>query len=126
MSRQSRSVALVVEDDPIQRDIIALWLEDSGFEVIQCEDAETALLALVKRHPILLVTDINLVGSMSGLDLAQKASRDHPRVRVFVISGKPAPRPLPESVAFFLKPFLPSELIREARACIRLNSNAAR
>ena len=37
-SKPFRRTALVVEDDPIQRDMIALLLEESDFTVIQCED----------------------------------------------------------------------------------------
>jgi two-component system, cell cycle response regulator CpdR len=117
-SRPFKSTALVVEDDPIQRDMLALLLEESDFDVIQCEDAETAMLALKRRHPVFVVTDVNLVGSMSGVELAETACRDHPGVRVVVVSGRPAPRQLPDGVVFFSKPFLPVELIREANASV--------
>jgi two-component system, cell cycle response regulator CpdR len=115
-SRPFRSVALVVEDDPIQRDMIALLLEESDFDVIQCEDAETAVLALKKRRPSVVVTDVNLVGSMSGVELATTARLEHPDVRVIVVSGRPPPNALPDGVVFFAKPFRPVELIREAGA----------
>lgn len=58
---------IVVEDDAIQRDMIALLLEESNFTVIQCEDAETASSALHAHHPSVLITDINLIGKMNGL-----------------------------------------------------------
>ena len=45
-SKPFRPTAVVVEDDEIQRDMIAVLLEESEFEVIQCEDAETASLAI--------------------------------------------------------------------------------
>jgi hypothetical protein len=32
----------VVEDDEIQREMLVLSLEESAFDVIQCDDAETA------------------------------------------------------------------------------------
>jgi DNA-binding response OmpR family regulator len=72
-SKPFRPTAVVVEDDPIQRHMIALLLEESDFTVIQCEDAETASLALKARHPSLLVTDIKLNGKMNGLELAHLA-----------------------------------------------------
>ena len=68
----------MVEDDDIQREMIALLLEGSGFRVIQCEDAETASLALKARHPALLITDINLMGKISGIELAQLARTADP------------------------------------------------
>ena len=42
-SKPFRRTAIVVEDDAIHRDTIALLLEESDFEVIRCEDAETRI-----------------------------------------------------------------------------------
>ena len=36
-------VALVVEDDEMQREMVAMLLQESEMGVIQCEDAEAAL-----------------------------------------------------------------------------------
>ena len=105
--------ALVVEDDDIQRDMISLLLEESFDVIIQCEDAETALLALKVRHPSLLVTDVSLIGNMNGVDLAHYARQNDPQIRVIVISGQPLPRPLPDNATFVSKPFYPTALLRE-------------
>ncbi|WP_246788111.1 response regulator [Bradyrhizobium sp. CCBAU 53421] len=97
----------------IQRDMIALLLEQGRFDVIQCEDAETAALAVKMRHPTLLVTDVKLTGKMNGIELAQLALDCDPRVRVLVISGLPPPSDLPDGVKFFAKPVYPPALLRE-------------
>jgi two-component system, cell cycle response regulator CpdR len=114
-SRPFRPTALVVEDDPIQREMIVLLLEETDYNVIQCEDAETAELAL-NRHPVLLITDVSLVGSMTGLELAERAHELNPSLRVIVMSGRPLAHELPDGVTFFAKPFYPVELIREVSA----------
>jgi two-component system, cell cycle response regulator CpdR len=111
-SKPFRPTALVVEDDPIQREMIALLLEETDYDVIQCEDAETAELAL-NRRPALLITDVSLVGAMTGLDLAERARELNPALHVIVMSGRPPARALPDGVTFFAKPFYPIELIRE-------------
>ena len=113
-SKPFRRTAVVVEDDPFQRDMIALLLEESDFTVIRCEDAETASLALKTRHPSLLVTDIKLTGKMNGLELAHLARMNDPMVRVVVISGHRPATALPDGVAFLSKPVHPVALIREA------------
>src|SRR5579872_5538259 len=112
-SKPFRPTALVVEDDPIQREMIALLLEETDYDVIQCEDAVTAELALKNRHPALLVTDISLVGEMTGIELVELARQVDPSLRVIVMSGRPLARALPDGVTFFAKPFYPIELIRE-------------
>jgi DNA-binding response OmpR family regulator len=112
-SKPHRPTAIVVEDDDIQREMLALLLE-RNFEVLQCEDAETAALALKARHPVLIVTDINLVGKMDGVDLAYLAQQQDADVRIIVISGRPLPRPLPAGAKFFTKPVYPTALLAEA------------
>ena len=113
-SKPVRPTAIVVEDDDIQREMLALLLEDNNFEVLQCEDAETAALALKARHPSLIVTDINLIGKMDGVELAHLAQQQDANVRIIVISGRPLPRPLPPGATFFPKPVYPKALLKEA------------
>ena len=108
-----RGTAIVVEDDPTQREMIALLLQESDFDVIQCEDAETAALAL-KRHPALLVTDVNLAGHMDGIELTHITRRTDPNVHVIVVSSIPPASALPDGTVFFPKPIHPVALIREA------------
>ncbi|WP_229170707.1 response regulator [Bradyrhizobium altum] len=112
-TRPIRQIAVVVEDDTIQRDMIALLLEQGRFEVIQCEDAETAALAIKRRHPSLVVTDVKLTGKMDGIELARLALDCDPAVRVLVISGLPLAGALPDGVKFFEKPVYPPVLLRE-------------
>ena len=45
-SKPFRATALVVEDDPMQREMISVLLEESNYDVIQCESAEAAELVL--------------------------------------------------------------------------------
>jgi DNA-binding response OmpR family regulator len=112
-SRPYRPTALVVEDDPIQREMIVLLLEETNYDVIQCEDAETAELALKSRHPAVLITDVSLVGAMTGIELAHLARQSDPTLCIIIMSGKPPTTALPDHVTFFSKPVYPIELIRE-------------
>jgi two-component system cell cycle response regulator CpdR len=113
-SKPFRRTAIVVEDDDIQREMIALLLEESNFRVIQCEDAETASLALRACHPVLLITDVSLTGKMNGVELAHLARINDPTLRVVVISGQNPVAVLPDGVTFLAKPVYPVALIREA------------
>ena len=71
-SKPFRAAALIVEDDPLQREMISLLLEESDYDVIQCESAEAAELVLAKSGGalFLLITDVNLAGPMDGVELA--------------------------------------------------------
>ncbi len=63
-SRPYRAKALVVEDDPMQREMIGLLLEESDFDVIACESAEAAEVVLLGNgdNVVLMMTDVELAG----------------------------------------------------------------
>ena len=63
--------ALVVEDHPASRQIIALQLQALGLEVSVCDNAHTALSHLSERHFDLLLTDQSIPG-MQGSELAKQ------------------------------------------------------
>ena len=109
----SNFVALVVEDDPLQREVMADLSKDEGLEVVECSTAEAAELVLVSTGTELkaLVTDINLAGKMSGVELAAYAKRRFPHINVVMISGKGPPY-VPDATSFLMKPFRPKELLR--------------
>jgi CheY-like chemotaxis protein len=108
----SNFVALVVEDDVLQREIVSELLRDHGLEVVECSTAEAAELVLTSTGTELraLVTDVNLAGIMSGLELAEYAKRRFPHLNVVMVSGK-GPSYVPHDTRFFLKPYRPKELL---------------
>jgi two-component system, cell cycle response regulator CpdR len=111
-----RAKALVVEDDPMQREMIGLLLQESDFDVIECDSAEAAeeVLQRVADSLALLMTDVNLAGPMDGVELAHVARKYNPELEVIVTSGKPLRRDLPEGAKFWAKPWAPLDVIREA------------
>jgi CheY-like chemotaxis protein len=115
-ARPLRAKALVVEDDPVQREMIGLLLEESDFDVIACESAEAAELVLRRNGSSLdlMMTDVNLAGTMDGVALAHIARRCNPDIDVIVTSGEPLPQPLPSGAKFWSKPWAPLDVIREA------------
>ena len=115
-SKPFRATALVVEDDPMQREMICLLLEESEMDVIECESAEAAVLVLEQADAslVMLMTDVSLAGSMNGVELAHVASKFNPDLDVIVTSGKPLRLALPDGAKFWSKPWTPLDVIREA------------
>ena len=111
-----KPIALVVEDDAMQRQLIALLLEESDMGVIQCESAEAALRVLERLGGCvsMLFTDINLAGMLDGVDLAHFARKRFPGMNIVVTSGAAQTRALPADTTFMAKPWLPLDLLREA------------
>jgi CheY-like chemotaxis protein len=114
-----KPIALVVEDDAFQRESIVTLLEESEMDVISCESGEAAALVLdhVGGCVSTLLTDVNLAGTMNGIELAQIAHERYPELRIIVISANPRVSRLPDGTQFIAKPWQPLELLREARVC---------
>jgi CheY-like chemotaxis protein len=112
-ARPFRATALVVEDDRCNGKMIAL-LEESDFDVIECESAEAAeaVLRRIAGQLALVMTDVNLAGAMDGVSLAFVARRYNPKLDVIVTSGSPLPRPIPKGVKYWSKPWAPLDVIR--------------
>jgi len=115
-SKSYRATALVVEDDPMQREMICVLLEESDYAVIQCESAEAAELVLDKHSSslALMITDVSLAGQMSGVELARIATARNPGLDVIVTSGRALAEPLPEGARFWSKPWAPLDILRAA------------
>jgi len=128
-SKPFRATALIVEDDPMQREMICLLLEESEVDVIECESAEAAELVL-ERHPdnlVLMMTDVQLAGNMNGAELAHVARKHYPELDVIVTSGKPLRHNLPEGVQFWKKPWAPLDVLREVeKMAVALDAEAGR
>jgi DNA-binding NtrC family response regulator len=108
----SNFVALIVEDDVFQRECLADLLKGEGLEVVECANGEVAELVLSSTGPELraLVTDIELAGEMSGVQLAQYAKRKFPALNVVMISEH-GPSYVPHGTHFLMKPYPPQQLL---------------
>ena len=115
-SKPFRPTALVVEDDPMQREMICLLLEESDLDVVECASAEAAALVLeqVGAEVAMMMTDVNLAGHMDGVELAHIARKYNPDIDVIVTSGKPLRQQLPDGAKFWSKPWAALDVIREA------------
>jgi two-component system, cell cycle sensor histidine kinase and response regulator CckA len=108
---------LVVEDDPLVREVVHRILADARFEVESPADPLRALEALRDdgRAPDLLVADVRMPG-ISGPQLAARLRTVRPDLPVLFISGY-AGRELPSrwldqaATMFLRKPFTPVELL---------------
>lgn len=108
-------VALVVEDEPLARMYAASVAKDAGFKVIQAGNADEAILLLETRSDIRVVlTDIEMPGSMDGLKLAMAIRDRWPPIEVIVTSGRHSvsAEQLPSRGRFFSKPYDGTEVGR--------------
>jgi DNA-binding NtrC family response regulator len=119
MGQAFKPIALVVEDDPMQRWFAATLFEESDMKVVECESAEMAVAALdaLGEDVAVLFTDVNLAGRQSGADLAKLAKRRFPDMTVIVTSGNERPE-LPRHTTFLPKPWTPLEVLCHAERAV--------
>jgi CheY-like chemotaxis protein len=99
---------LIVEDEPLVRMLAVDLIEDAGFEAIEASDADEAIVILERVPEIrILMTDIDMPGSMNGLKLAAAVRDRWPPIKIVVVSGKQRPlaSDMPEHSLFFSKPY---------------------
>jgi len=111
-------VALIVEDEFLIRANLSDVLEDGGFDIIQAANADEAIRILESRADILVViTDINMPGSLDGLRLANAIRGRWPPIELIVMSGAYWPKgdELPDRAVFFAKPYDSARLLATAR-----------
>ena len=86
---------LLVEDEPLVRELLAEDMADAGLDVAEAPSAEIALrvadaTAQAGQPPRILVTDVDLGAGMNGLALAREVRRRWPGVGVVYVTGRPS------------------------------------
>jgi len=111
---------LVVDDEVLIRMDTMYVLEDAGYCVVEAANSDEAVTMLERCPGITTVlTDINMPGSMDGLQLSRLIRDRWPVIGLVVTSGrflaKAAQRP--SGVRFIAKPYTPSEIVSALQSC---------
>ena len=115
------AVVLVVEDEMLLRMRAVDMVEDAGFTSVEAVDADEAVAILESRSDIaLLLTDIQMPGTMDGLGLAHSVRERWPPIKIILVSGqlKLANIDIPADSRFFGKPLEAKDLIAEMQSMI--------
>lgn len=112
-----RWTVLIVEDEPILRDLMRRMLEKHDYRVLVAENGASAVdVARAQTEGIdLLITDIVMPG-IDGFDVADQLTQIHPTLRVLFLTGYAADsdyvndRLESDQSAMLLKPFTQAAL----------------
>lgn len=80
------AVIIVIDDEPLQRDILKTILEDEGYEVYSASSAEEGLHMITTLLPDVVITDLKM-GGMSGIQLLDALPAGLSRPAVIVITA---------------------------------------
>jgi CheY-like chemotaxis protein len=109
-------VIMVVEDDQAIQGLVEEALSDGGFEAAIAASGEEAVTLLRgnRNHYRALVTDINLLGTMDGWEVAKQAREINPAFPIVYMTGAAADEwaslGVPNSI-LLTKPFAPAQLV---------------
>jgi len=115
-------VVLLVEDEPLVRMAAADDLQDAGFHVLEAANADVALAVLesCSDEVQVLFTDIDMPGSMNGLDLAESVQQRWPHIWLLISSAyhRPQPEQLPDDGRFVPKPYCGDDVVQQIRELV--------
>jgi PAS domain S-box-containing protein len=87
-------LAIVLDDEPEIRELVRGYLLRSGFQVIEAATGDEALNLLASLPKVaLLVSDIMMPGSMTGIDVGRMAKEIRPETPCLLISGLASTHP---------------------------------
>lgn len=86
IKRPVRARVLVVDDELEFRKVLAEYLEDRGFDVIEAQDGEEALLRVPDFHPHIVLMDVMMAG-MGGVEALRRIKTAAPETCVIMVTA---------------------------------------
>jgi putative two-component system response regulator len=114
---------LVVDDEPAVRQLIAGILAKAGHRVLTANSGQEAIRVLESEDVALVLSDINMPGSISGLELIDALRARRPSLPIVLVTGSVDEASLQEALdrgaaGFITKPFKAAELSRKVDTAI--------
>ncbi|MDH4340876.1 MAG: response regulator transcription factor, partial [Thermoleophilia bacterium] len=121
------ATVLVVDDEPIVREVVVRYLVREGHETLEAADGNAARDAIEREEPDLVVLDVMLPGT-DGLELCRwiRARSELP-VIMLTARGEEADRIVGLELGaddYVTKPFSPRELAARVRSVLRRSAPA--
>jgi two-component system, response regulator PdtaR len=108
---------LVVEDEVLVRMMLADQLREAGYRVVEASDADEALELL--QHDALdvkvVVSDVQMPGSMDGIELARVIRSKYPFSKILLVSGHHRSLEGPYHDGFFPKPYYSPAIVMRVK-----------
>jgi len=124
MSVPVAPTALVVDDSPELRVVMASFLSSLGITVITARDGESGLTMARERKPDLICLDL-MLPTVSGLEVCErlKQNPETAAIRVLVVSARTFPQDRVEARragadGFVTKPLNRNEFLTQARSLV--------
>lgn len=119
---KSKPKVLVVDDERVIADTLAMILNQSGFEARAVYSGESALELVPTFEPNMLISDV-IMADLNGIDAAIRIRRILPQIKILLFSGQAATADLLEKARaqgyefeILAKPVHPQDLLSRLRS----------
>ena len=121
----NRPLILIVDDDPLIRELIERVLGEAGFGVVMAPDGITALRLLEEVKPDLILLDVMMPG-LDGNHVIHEV-REKSDLPIIMLTAKSEDKDVYQSLAggaddFIRKPFNAQEMVARIRTMLRRTS----
>lgn len=112
---------LIVDDEPMTRNLLRLMLERSGFTIFEAEDGLEALEVVAEKQPDLLILDV-MMPNMDGITVCERLRADAETavLPIILLSARTSPEAIRTGLEagankYLGKPVGREDLIRHVR-----------
>ena len=120
---------LIVDDEPMVRDVLSRYLRGEGFAVDTAGDGEEAMSAVRRAPPDLVLLDL-MLPKIDGLEVLRRIRElGQPGVILLTAKGEETDRVVGLELGaddYVTKPFSPREVVARVRAVLRRGAPPAR
>jgi len=113
---------LVVDDEPIVREVLSRYLRDEGFAVDEAGDGDQALAAIERARPDVVILDL-MLPRMDGFEVFRRLRGPHaPATIMLTAKGTETDRIVGLELGaddYVTKPFSPREVVARVRSVLR-------
>jgi DNA-binding response OmpR family regulator len=121
------ATVLIIDDEPLVREILARYLTREGFAVATASDGLQALERWQNEHPDLVLLDL-MLPEVNGLEVFRRAREtDDTPVIMLTAKGEEADRLVGLEIGaddYVTKPFSPREVVARVRAVLRRSARS--
>jgi DNA-binding response OmpR family regulator len=123
-----RARVLVVDDEPMVREVLGRYLQREGYDVETAADGEQALSAVRRNRPDLVLLDL-MLPCVDGLEVFRRLqAADPPAVIMITARGEETDRVVGLELGaddYVAKPFSPREVVARVRSVLRRSNGRA-
>jgi CheY-like chemotaxis protein len=127
----ARTRILLVDDNAPLRKVLALVLEDSGFEVVMASNVNDALRMIGAEHFDVLLSDLQMPNAGDGLTVVSAMHHANPKAITLILSGYPEMKAAAAAILLqtdevLTKPISGTELVEIIKRRLKLNTHETR